>query len=144
MQDQQYSNHPDPLAREIFNKRYEERAKREAERPKIEKEGEAALRRLFEVAQRDSGQSRVVAKFLLGCYNGDRFPFDLTDFRALDYDLFDDCLSVLKMDVRPKREVHTYFTSGSQLFEKMAKDWGFQDHRLMRLRIEKQDDRSPY
>lgn len=35
-------------------------------------EGEAALRRLFDVAQSDTGQCKIIAKFLLGCYNGDR------------------------------------------------------------------------
>ena len=129
------SNHPDPVAREMFNKLYAERVAIEAERPAIEDAGEAALRRLFDVANRDSGQCKVVAKFLLGCYNGDRFPFDLTDFRCLDHSLFMDCLAVLKMDFTPRREVHTYFDNGGKKFEKLADDWRVTDHQLMRLEL---------
>lgn len=137
MHEKMTSNHPDPVAREMFNKLYEERARIEAERPAIEAEGKAALGRLFDVAQRDSGQCKIVAKFLLGCYNGDRFPFDLTDFRCLDHDLFMDCVSVLKMDARPKQEVHLYFVDGGKRFEKLASDWGVVDHRLMRLELQR-------
>lgn len=99
-------------------------AKRQAERPKIEAEGVAALKRLLPVAQGDTGQSRVIARFLLGCYNGMRFPFDLTDLRSLDYALFDDCMAVLKMDAQPSQEVHCYFDNGGEVFEQLAKDWG--------------------
>ncbi|MFP5325500.1 MAG: hypothetical protein ACLGH2_12715, partial [Gammaproteobacteria bacterium] len=49
---------------------------RRKERLAMEEPGKQALMRLFEVAQRDTGQSRRVAAFLLGCYNGTRFPFD--------------------------------------------------------------------
>ena len=61
----------------------------------IETRGVAALQRLFTVANRDSGQCRYIARFLLGLYNGMRFPFDLTDLRAIDDDLFEDCMHVL-------------------------------------------------
>jgi hypothetical protein len=122
------SNHPDPVARAMFDELYAERARYEAERPKIEAEGKEALGRLFEVAQGDTGQSRVIAKFLLGCYNGLRFPFDLTDFRTIDRALFDDCLAVLKLDFQPKQEVHCYFKNGGKRFEKMADDKRIADH----------------
>jgi hypothetical protein len=87
--------------------------------------GLEALKRLFPVAQRDTGQSRIVARFLLGLYNGYRFPYDLTDFRCLDDALFRDCMQVLRMDARDcKQEVHLYFKDGGQLWERMAADWG--------------------
>ena len=80
------------------------------ERDIIETRGVAALRRLYLVACRDSGQCRYIARFLLGLYNGMRFPFDLTDLRAIDAELFDDCMAVLNMDARlTRQEVHTYF-----------------------------------
>lgn len=122
------SNHPDPKARELFNELYAEQARIAAERPAILAEGEAALRRLFDVAQRDTGQAKVIAKFLLGCYNGLRFPFDLTDFRAIDHDLFLDCLAVLKMDSQAQQEVHLYFPDGGRKFEQMAEDWRIADN----------------
>lgn len=126
------SNHPDPVAREAFNRMYAERAKRQAERPLIETQGREALARLLDVAKGDTGQSRRVAAFLLGCYNGFRFPFDLTDLRGLDYELFDDCMAVLRMDYQPKLEVHQYFVNGQQLFEQLAKDHGIVEVQLLK------------
>ncbi|MGZ8317473.1 MAG: DUF7673 family protein [Telluria sp.] len=103
-------------------------AAREAQKPALAAAGEAALRRLLPVAQRDTGQSGVVARFLLGLYNGSRFPFDLTDLRRLDYALFDDCMAVLAMDCTAHRqEVHLYFPSGGKLFEQLAEDWNVRD-----------------
>lgn len=104
-----------------------EQAQRDRDRPLILLEGEAALRRLFAVAQGQSGQCRVIAAFLLGCYNGQRFPFDLSDFRVIDTDLFDDCMAVLAMDANPQREVHTYFENGGEAFEQLARDWNITD-----------------
>ena len=107
------------------------RAKREAyerARPAIEAEGKAALGRLWTIAQGDSGQCRHVAGFLLGLYHGGRFRFDLTDLRCVDSEIFDDCIAVLKMDSRPKQEVHMYFENGGAKFEALAKRWSIQDY----------------
>lgn len=86
-------------------------------------EGQAALVRLLEIARRDSGQPRIVAKFLLGLYNGGRFPFDLVTLRCLDRDIFNDCLAVLRMDYRPLQDVHLYVENGGFVFEQMAQEW---------------------
>lgn len=61
-----------------------------------------AARLLFELAKRDLGTSggRVCARFLLGLYNGWRFPFDLTDLRLLDERYFRAAMVVLEMDAR--------------------------------------------
>jgi hypothetical protein len=121
-------NHPDPVMREMFNKLHADRARRETERPKIEAEGEAALHRLYSVACRDSGQCRCIARFLLGLYNGQRFPFALTELRGLDDALFEDCMAVLRMDARvTAREIHEYFDNGGRKFEQLAKDWNIAD-----------------
>lgn len=85
--------------------------------------GEDALRRLLPIAQGNSGQSRRVALVLLGCYNGYRFPLDLTNLRSLDYNIMEDCLAVLRMDANCYQEVHTYFENGSAIFEQLASDW---------------------
>lgn len=66
----------------------------------------AALLRLWPIAQRDHGGARVVCRFLLGLYNGSRFPFDLTDLRLLDADVLRDVMAVLWMDTHPQAEVH--------------------------------------
>lgn len=105
-----------------------EREARTALLPSIRADGEAALRRLLPIAQSDTGQSGVVARFLLNLYNGDRFPFDNTDLRRLDSDLVDDCLAVLRMDANPAREVHKYFHNGDEIWEQLARDWAVKDH----------------
>lgn len=66
----------------------------------------AALVALWEMAQHDHGGARVAGRFLLGLYNGGRFPFDLTDLRLLDEVRFHQCLEVLRMDFTPWAEVH--------------------------------------
>jgi hypothetical protein len=85
--------------------------------------GIPALRRLFKIANGNSGQCGKVAGFLLGLYNGSRFPFDMTNFRAVDGAIFDDMMMVLRMDSRLLAEVHTYFDNGGQAFEQLASDW---------------------
>jgi len=90
--------------------------------------GVEELARLLRIARGNSGQCRVVAEFLLSLYNGNRFKFDLTDFRCLDREIFDDCLEVLKLDYCPVREVHRYFKDGSRIWENLAKDWRIRDY----------------
>lgn len=120
--------------REVMQAKARERDARMAQLPALRLEGEAALRRLLPVAQRDTGQSSVIARFLLNLYNGNRFPFDLTDLRRLDYELFDDCMAVLKMDFQPVKEVHRFFDDGDALWKALANDWRFKDHAGMNWR----------
>lgn len=89
--------------------------------------GIPALKRLYEVARRDSGQPRHIAAFLLGLYNGRRFPFDLTDLRCIDTELFEDCMLVLRMDRCPRQEVHCYFDNGGVRFEDLARFHGIKN-----------------
>lgn len=123
---------PSPEAQDAMNKMFEEQKEFQRELPGIRTDGEAALRRLLPVAQGHSGQCRYVAAFLLGLYNGRRFPFDLTDLRVLDRAIFNDCITVLRMDYMPALEVHTYFDNGGdeghKIFEELAKTWGIKDH----------------
>lgn len=107
-----------------FHLEMEEQA---ALRPAIQVAGVAALKRLLAIAFGNTGQGRVLARFLLGCYNGARFPFDLTDFRVLDHDLFQDCMAVLAMDSTPEQEIHCYVPAGGQMFEDLARVWQFPD-----------------
>jgi hypothetical protein len=87
--------------------------------------GEAALRRLLPIAQRDTHQAGKVARVLLGLYNGRRFPLDLTNLRSLDDAIFEDVIAVMRMDANAHQEVHLYFENGGLVFEKLADDWGF-------------------
>ena len=98
-------------------------------RKAAQEKGVPTLKSLVEVAKSDTGQSRIIRKYLLGCYDGQRFPFDLTDFRSLDLHLFQDCMAILAMDRSPSREVHEYLdgpdyeglVKGGALFEEWAK-----------------------
>lgn len=111
-----------------FDKLHEQHEVRMDALPKIQEEGERALYRLLPIAQGFSGQCRYVAGFLLGLYNGQRFRFDLTDFRGVDHEIFNDCLAVLKMDMQPIQEVHQYFENGNELFEDLAERWKIKDY----------------
>ena len=96
----------------------------QATRESVLEEGKAALFRLYEIAQGDTGQSRVIARFLVGLYNGSAYPFDLTDLRTIDDKLFEDCMALLRMDARHcVQEVHNYFDDGSRRWENMIRDW---------------------
>ena len=77
----------------------------------------------MEIANRDSGQPRKIARLLLGLYNRERLPFDLSELRCLDIDLFIDCLAVIKMDYWSKQGVHEYFKDGTSAFEALATKW---------------------
>jgi hypothetical protein len=88
-----------------------------------------ALLRLWPIAQRDHGGARVVCVFLLGLYNGRRFPFDLTNLRLLDIHVLRDVMLVLQMDSSPQVEVHEHLNrllgrrDIGDRFELLACDW---------------------
>ena len=70
-----------------------------------------SLIRLWNMTQEHVGTSgaRVAAGVLLGLYNGDRFPFDLTELRALDPDNLTHALAVISSDAgRCQMEVHVW------------------------------------
>ncbi len=64
----------------------------------IEAKGVQAFDRLLQVAETRSGQSHVVAMFLMSLIHHNCYRLNLTDLRGLDIKLFDDCISVLRMD----------------------------------------------
>lgn len=47
---------------------------------------------------RDTGGGIRATKFLLGLYNGDRFPFDLTDLRSFDDVQFEAAMTLLRLE----------------------------------------------
>ena len=80
----------------------------------------AALEGLYATAKRlwDTGGGGTCARVLLGCYNGTRFPFDLTDLRRLDGSGLDMALTVMRMDARCRAEVHVIL--GQMLSDRMV------------------------
>ena len=75
------------------------------------------------MAEGDTEQAETVAEFLAGLYNGTDYRFDLTALRALDDDLFEHCLAVLRLDHRPTVEVHGYFPGGQQRWQQIITRW---------------------
>lgn len=98
--------------------------------PAVREAGIAALHRLLAVAKGDTGQSGVVARFLLGVYNGSDFKFDLTDLRYLDSNLVEDCLALLRMDSNPEKEVHQYIENGQEIWQGLRRTWINDDGQL--------------
>lgn len=111
--DNQYDH--SPLPRSIEEMKIRQAVAREA--------GVPALRRLVAVASGDTGQCSVIRHFLLGLYNGPKWPFDLTDLRRLDYALLRDVLTVIEMDATGaiSTEIHKAVNDGDRLF----KEWWF-------------------
>ncbi|OAI19856.1 hypothetical protein A1507_05750 [Methylomonas koyamae] len=108
---------------EAVNDFFRQMAELDAERQAATAAGIPALLRLADVAERDSGQANTVRSFLLGLYNGYRFPFNLVRLRGLDKTLFDDCLLVLTLDARATaKEVHQYLDNGGDRFERWARE----------------------
>lgn len=87
-----------------------------------------ALERLWKIANGHSGQCKIVARFLLGLYNGSRFLFDLTDFRCIDRAIFDDCILVLALDYHCVAEVHERLGVPGEKFERLAREWNIRDY----------------
>ena len=76
----------------------------------------AALQRIEESieAHPGTGPARRRVKFLAGVYNGEDYPFDLGEQRALDTELANACLDYLNYDRLGKREVHKHLQNGDR------------------------------
>jgi hypothetical protein len=59
------------------------------------------------------GAGRLV-RFLAGVYNGQDYPFDLTELRGLDTALANACLDYLNYDRLGIKEVHKHLTNGER------------------------------
>jgi hypothetical protein len=61
-----------------------------------------------------TGQTGRLVRFLAGVYNGNEFPFDLTDLRVLDTELANACINYFNYDRLAKAEVHTHLPDGGR------------------------------
>jgi hypothetical protein len=73
-----------------------------------------------------TGQSRRLVRFVAGCYNGDDYPFDLTDLRALDTALAQACLDYLDYDRLGVLEVHHHLSGGERMLQRWIHEYGVQ------------------
>lgn len=92
----------------------------------------SALELLFEAAVRiwDTGGGSTCVKVLLGLYNGQRFPFDLTDLRRMDDRLLNAALHVIHMDAyRTPAEIHVVLAElygvDRQDISSIFENWGW-------------------
>jgi hypothetical protein len=73
-----------------------------------------------------TGQARRLVRFLAGVYNGNDFPFDLTDLRSLDTELANACIDYLNYDRLAKAEVHTHLPGGGKQMQTILRNSGIQ------------------
>ena len=60
--------------------------------------GQDAYRELVLVALNSNADSDAIRRFLLTVYQGRNGRFDFDEFNQLDYDTFNNCIYVLKME----------------------------------------------
>jgi hypothetical protein len=73
-----------------------------------------------------TGQSRRLVRFLAGLYNGQDYPFDLTELRGLDTKLAGACLDYLNYDRLGVKEVHKHLTHGERDLRRWLEDFGIE------------------
>ncbi|MEC4767964.1 hypothetical protein LPL18_011580 [Halomonas sp. CUBES01] len=90
------------------------------QRTQVSVEGLLALNQLVEIAQGDSHQPQQCRRVLLAVYNSYAWPLNLTCLRALDHDLQQAALAVIRWSAVSDRELHEYIPHGHQLMQRFA------------------------
>ena len=87
--------------------------------------GAQAFARLLKLAEeRDSGQIPRIARFLAATYNGQAFPFDLFELRAVDIAISDDMLCCLDALRWGRADLHTLIPDGDARVRAVIECWG--------------------
>jgi len=73
-----------------------------------------------------TGQARRLVCFLAGVYNGQDYPFDLTELRSLDTELANACLDYLNYDRLGHKEVHKHLANGDRDLHAWIKRYGLE------------------
>jgi len=71
-----------------------------------------------------TGGARRLVKFLAGVYNGQDYPFDLTELRGLDTELASACLDYLNYDRLGIKEVHKHLANGERDLHRWLEEHG--------------------
>lgn len=90
------------------------------------KGGQAYLRLLTLAETRDSGQVRRIALFIAATYNGEAFPFDLYELRAVDEAIGDDMLLCLDALRWGQADLHSLVPHGDRRVRAVIDRWGLQ------------------
>jgi hypothetical protein len=85
-----------------------------------------AFARLVDLAERsDTGQARRVARFVASTFNGERYPFDLFELRAMDVALSDDVLVCIDALRWGRADLHRLLPDGEARVAALIEAWGF-------------------
>lgn len=71
-----------------------------------------------------TGQAGRLVRFLAGLYNGQDYPFDLTELRGLDTALANACLDYLNYDRLGIAEVHRHLPGGGEQLHGWMRGYG--------------------
>jgi hypothetical protein len=71
----------------------------------------------------DTGGARRLVQFVAGLYNGQDYPFDLTELRGLDTALANACLDYLNYDRLGIKEVHEHLENGDRDLHRWLKEY---------------------
>ena len=71
-----------------------------------------------------TGGARRLVKFLACVYNGQDYPFDLTELRGLDTELANACLDYLNYDRLGIKEVHKHLINGEKDLHRWLEEYG--------------------
>lgn len=82
--------------------------------------GIPALERLYELAQGVTHESYIAGLFLVGFYDGKRFPFNLSRLKELQPSNFMDCMLVMHLEFQARQEIYDYLELEVTDFEQMA------------------------
>lgn len=87
--------------------------------------GAQAYDRLLTLAEgRASGQIHRIARFLASTYNGEVFPFDCFELRAVDVDISDDMLVCLDALRWAKADLYKLVPDGERRVLAVLEAWG--------------------
>ncbi len=73
-----------------------------------------------------TGQAKRLVRFLAGVYNGQDYPFDLTELRGLDTALANACLDYLNYDRLGIKEVHKHLANGERDLQRWLEEYGIE------------------
>ena len=89
--------------------------------------GGPAFARLLALAEtRESGQARCIARFIASTYDGQAFPFDLFELRAVDAAIGDDMLQCLDALRWGQADLHRLVPDGQRRVEAVLERWGIE------------------
>jgi len=82
-----------------------------------------AVVKMCNLAQDDTGGSRVAAQVILSAYNGDFWQLSITDLCLLDLDNFKLAMDVIKGRRTLEIEPHNLVDNGKEIFVDLCSQW---------------------